>query len=329
VILPIALVAELPEVILAVLLLLWLWGTESVWVPALTKLLENIPVVGSSVASAVAGAAAGIVSWFASRAKWGIDALVQLLAAPVAWIGSVVDSVVSTAEGIAYNLAQLASQAAQLAGRVASTAASLASSVRTLVAQLAHVAATIPAIAARVARSVVDPIAASLARAIAAVHAALTVGLAAERAALTAAQGSLVKLVEYQAGLAARALASAVATLRQEWATDLKPVTAELSGVKGVTDAITAAGIIPLAIATATELAKVTTECITPTCEAITPQLDVLNALLSGVELAALAAIVAEAVRDPEAAARGTAGIVGELHGLVRDVAGPVFGVAL
>ena len=326
---PLVLVAAPIAAMAALMLYVWWATTNTIWVPALARILGQIPLISNQLNQWLYRGAAVVVGWAHDQAVAGLDALIQLIAVPVTWLGHAVDEVGNTITGVVSALVMLADRIGQLSAWASGMLTMVDLEIRSAVGSIDRARSSAIATSVAIARQLVGDAESGLHLAIASTTAALTSAIAAEHALVVATKGDLLGIIAGQADVASRALASAVATLRHDWATDLRPISADLAGVKGVTDAITAGGIITMAITTAATLAKVTEECINPTCEAIGPQVDAINALLSGVELAVLAGIVAEAIRDPRSAASGTAAVIDGIHRDVSSVAGAVLGIAI
>lgn len=313
------LAAAMPEVIPALALLMVAWALSILLIRPVAWLLGNIPVVGGHIANALYSGASAVTSWAVNLARSGVDAMIQLVSAPVARLVDFVTALVLTVETAGERIGDLARNLTVTAGALWAEANALSARIANALAATAALAAAVPGLVAEGARAVVAAALAPVQAAVAALQRALAAGLAAEAAARLAGQSQLAATVAGVQAAAAAALAGAIAAERAQTQAALATVATDVAQV--------GASVKPVALATATalvapvaaELSRLTRECIEPTCSVISPQLDTLQALLTG-ELVILAGLfLEEAIRDPEGTAREVAGAVDTVY---RDAVG-------
>ena len=321
--LPLVLAAGLPEIFAAVALLLIAWALGILLVKPVAFLLGKIPVVGGQIANALGTGAADVTDWALTWAKHGIDAFVQVVSAPVVALVGFVTELVATVFATASRLLDLFAQVATVTAWAGAQLRALWAQLTTLSHSVATGLLAVPGIARSIAAALVSAAVTTLRQAIAAVSAALSAGLAAERAALQAAQGNAAKALAAQAAVLAAAIAAGDAAVHRAVAADVRAVQGEVTQLGNLVRPIVASGVVATAAATAAELELLRRTCIEPSCSVISPQLPVLQALMDGTLLVLLGVAVEEAIRDPEGAAKATAGLASTIH---RDAAG-LFGL--
>src|SRR5206468_12366075 len=98
---PIFFATPMAPVFVAVAVMLLAWAVTTLLQRPLVFLLQNIPVVGYSIAAAVGNAIGSVIEWALSWAKAAVAPLVELVAVPVQAVADFVLSLASTAEVIA------------------------------------------------------------------------------------------------------------------------------------------------------------------------------------------------------------------------------------
>lgn len=350
-VLPLILGVSLAEWVAAFVIMILLWASSELLVKPLTIILSRLPVIGGAVADAVRQGGSVVVDWAAGWIKTAGGPMVEVLAAPVARFVDVILNLVTTVETIVGHfdvivswawgrIQDVANFADTIWARVGALGVSLAASAARLASLSAEVAGivagTIPRAIAAVlaqaettARYLVDLTAVVLS---AAIHTALATALAAvaaESAALTAARGDLLKLIAGQGAVLTAAIAAAVATVRAEVGVQVRTLERDIADLHVAVDPLAAAGVLTLISTLTTELDTMRRECVDPVCNVLTPSLGALSGLAEMGTLLAVLELAGAAIRDPQGTADDVAGGVAAVHGLVRDVAGPVLGVAV
>jgi hypothetical protein len=326
---PIALAAVPVDVVISLAVLLFLYAFRAVIVKAFAWILGEIPVVGGNLAERLNAGADIVVGWAESWAKWGINAMVQIIAVPVGWLGAIVGGVVNLAEGIVANLATLFGLAAAGLDRLISTASLLAGQVVTVAAHLAALAASIAGSIASIASALIAR-AVELVRAeVASVLALAEAGIARVAALVGSVEAALAaRIAAAVAGLTA-SLAAAVGALQLQLGHDVQAIDGELAkltaGVGQLAGLLPLIGVVPIVL----ELTDIAEECIIPNCKVQGPQLGVLQDLMAMATLLAVGELVGEAVRNPAGAAGEVAAIAGDVEGAARDLFGAFAGVTL
>jgi hypothetical protein len=314
----------------------------------LVAILSLIPLIGGQIAGAVdrgiSGMIYGLNAW-ANSLAWPV---IQLIMAPVAVAVAFTTTTVATIE---YTMDQLVVVARTAAGQIGQLATSVnlalhqsAQAIAQLAGQAAQLvnlgnslnwlrATFIPAsiagalaAAQHFARQLVTAETTARAQAIAATDARVAAGLGAEgQARLAGDQAGAAALASATSMLGAAILANRAA---MQAYTDAQTSTLanELTQVK--TDVIpkAEARATARANAVAAELAAVRLACVTPLCNIWGNQFGLLQALMTGAELAAVLGLVAYAVRDPEGAAGSIAGAAGGFHAMGSGLLSPVLG---
>lgn len=347
--LPLVLAAALPEVCLAISLLLLLYAANTFFAKPLTAILSQIPVVGGAAAGAVAKGIGWVIGMADDWARWSVGAMVELIHVPVQGVVNAITAIVSTVEAVAAYLPHLVAAlqagiaaARALAANAASVAVSATTGALVALARIASLSATVAgiiagtiphAIAAAVAvaeaftRSALGSLQATLTTLVHAGDAALRALIAGEAAALAAAKGDLLHLIAAQGAVLTNAVAQGIAGLRHDVDIQVGSLEREIGDLRTIVQPIAAAGVVTAIAAIEAEVTMLRRTCIDPTCSVITPQLGVLNALLDGAMLLAVLGAAGEAIRDPEGAARATAGVVDHVHSLVSDIVSGPLGV--
>lgn len=350
-VLPIALAALLPEVMVAVALLLLLYAADTFFAKPLTAILSQIPIIGAAAARAVASGVAWVISVADDWARWSVGAVVELVHVPVLVVVNVITGIVSTIETIGAYLPRLEGAIRDTIGNVSARVGSILAAVQSVALSVVAVASqaastaatvagiiagTIPhAIAAAVAaaeaftRSLVGSVETVLRDLLHAAQAAMAAAVAAETAVRAAADGDLLRLIQGQAAVLTAALAEGIGTLRGELHGQVGALEREIEGLHSIVDPIVAAAPIAAIAAIETEIDLMRRTCVDPICGVMTPQLGVLEALLDGAMLLSVIALAGEAIRDPEGTAAATAGVIGTVHGMVADLIDGPLGVAV
>lgn len=307
---PILLAAALPELFPAIALLLLVFAALIVVRKPLVALLSMIPAIGGSIADAVSSGLQAVIDWALSWAHQGLSSLVQLVWTPIQGVVTWAYGVVSALEALATFVASLPAEIASVTSWAAARFASLVASLAALVSRVTAVAATIPTIARSIATALVDALNSELRAVISSVRAALAAAISA--AALAAAQevAALRAWAVAQLLGLSTTLSATVATLGHVTGIELPDIRGQLAHLAEGLGLLTAANLISRLLSLERTVATTIEECVTPTCNVIGPQLGVLQALMDIGLLLAVGELVGEAVRDPEGAAKATAGAV-------------------
>lgn len=324
---PIALLATQPEFWVAVALLLLAYAALTLFRKPLETLLGSIPYFGGQIVAAIESGLSTVTNWALQWARTGVDAVVQVVWVPIYNLAALILAVAAFAGVAAGYLAALPGTIARLSYNLTVDIQALATRAIATTAAIASLVASLPSRIAAVASALDAKVAAGAAALVASARAALTAAITAAVAPVARALTALDARVT--AGLAALTSVVAADVVRLEGVigTDVRGLQGELAGLHSLVDPLVAAGLLTLVPALAQELTKTIEECVTPTCNVTTPQLDVLNALLSGATLALAGAAVAEAVANPEAAARETAGLLSGIEGAATGLATTFAGI--
>jgi hypothetical protein len=323
---PIVLAAAFPELFPAIALLLLVFAALIVVRKPLVALLSMIPAIGGTVADAVSNGLQAVIDWALYWAHQGLDPLVQLVWTPIQAVIGWAAGVVSALEALASFVSMIPSDVASVAAWAGSRITALVSSLASLASRVTAVAASIPTIARTVAAKLVGSLNTELRAVISSVRAALAAAVSA--VALQAAQevAALRAWAVVQVLGLSTALSAAVATLGHVTGVELPDIRGQLARLAEGLGLLTAANLIGRLLTLERTVATTIEECVTPTCNVIGPQLGVLQALMDIGLLLAVGELVGEAVRDPEGAAKATAGaisgVAGAASGLVQEFAG-------
>lgn len=319
---PVALAFGVADVVAAFAVLLVVWACSVLLVRPLTWLLSSLPVIGSEVADRLSRGMDAVVNWAADWAKGAVGAMVAIISVPVTWVGQVIANVVGFAGDVVGNLLSLVGKAATLAAEVVHNAAYATGQLIALGAKLVALAASVPGIAADVARSLIATAEKVLRTAIAAVSAALAAAVAAEQALIARVKGDLLSLIAGQVGVVVSAMAALAQTLRAEWATDLKPIEAELGHIGQVLAPVLALDLALVIPRILTDIQTMRRDCVDPLCGVLSPILGTISAVGDVATLALVGGVVGEAIANPAATAHATAGLADDIHGLAADLFG-------
>lgn len=334
---PILLAAPFSQVFFAIALLLLAWAITVLIQKPLVFLLEHVPVIGGSIASAVSDVIGNVIHWATDWAGKAVQPFVALVAVPINALLDLVSSLSALADTIQTALARVASVAAGEVGRVADRIASAVAQLGSLVNLVAAARTAIATLFDRLGTLVTVT---------------LPGAIAAARAAILATVGHLLDALETElraviAGVRTWALAAIAAALTplqaalealRGWvsamvAAVVNPIAAELDQLgRALGDAIGGilarlailekllpllaliplVGIIPRVI---DDFLRTKRECVDPTCSLLGDLLGGLGPvgeLLSG---SVLIFLVSQAIEDPDGTAQEVAGWSDELRG--------------
>lgn len=312
------------DVVEVLVILMVAWFASLLLIKPLTWLISQVPVVGQQIAQALENGVGAMEQWMQQQAKNSLAPLVAIVSAPVHWLQSVIGQAVTAAESIVAQLVAMVQSVLQLAARVSLALSNIAGELGSLAARIAALWSALATTAYRVASALIAVAESRLRALIAGVSASIPVLDRILRAVIASEVAKVVSLITATDHALRLLLATTVATLRHEWATDLAPIQRGLDVALPVTTAVTAVGVIPFVAEWATELPRIVDECVKPGCSALGPSLDWLNALNEGATLAAMVALMSAATNDPE----GTAGtIVGAVNGVDRALSGILGGI--
>jgi hypothetical protein len=341
----------LPEVWIAIAVLLLVWAIIYIFQKPISVVLGSIPAIGGQLADAFAKGIGVVVAWATEWAAHAVRPLVEVIAVPVQWFASILTGITTTAEAIVQAIVDTAHQAASTATYIINRVYALAATVADLAAQVPKLAAKVVDAVGDIARIVAVTIPAAIATAVhravvaagelvdAAVR-ALERGIDALRSWAVAQVANLARGLDALRAWASAAIAYAVAVAVQplQWGLGnlgdaLKQLQLQVDGRLGQLTAALA-GLLALDLVRVVpriieEITRMRRECVDPTCSVIGPQLGLLQSLLQGVEITLLLAWVADAVNDPHGTAQQTAGDAGGLASMVNGIIGPDLPVRL
>lgn len=336
-------------VVIALAVLLLAWASSVFLAKPLTWLLLQLPVVGQSAAKAVGGMLDSIATWVLSWGQGAVQAMVDALDFVIGSAQWLVRQLAITLSSIVNTLTKLGAWTYAHVGALAGQVATLLARVNAIAAQLATALARITALGVTVGGIIATRLPAAIASAVAqaakyadaavrqldrtlraAIAAALATAFAAITAEERARQAADAAVRAAAAAEAANAARSAAAALAQAERT----IGIEVDGLGRAIDGV-ATKIGPLAWPTVaiglttilTELETMRRACVDPTCSFMGPQLRSLELAQDVAMLAAISALVAQAARDPEAAAAETLAAVRPIDGLVRSTFGAISGI--
>ena len=314
------------DVVTALAVLIAAYAASIILIKPLTWLLGQIPVIGQNIANALANGAAAFQSWAQLNAKNAVGALVGIVSAPVYWLQTVIGQAVTTAEAIVGQVVSIVQRAEQLGRLLALSVGNLSRMIGDTAARITAVAGSIAGIASRVASAAVAVLEARVAAWLDGIR--LTIAQAIDRAHVElghAIDGVNLRIGQTELGLL-HAIDTAVAGVQSWVDVRLRPIEADVAGVKGVVDALPTVATIVGTITAVQVIERIVEDCVKPTCSGIGPSLDVLNALADGTALAAMLALVAESRRDPDGTARLVIGTAQGVEGVVSGILSPALG---
>lgn len=325
--LPLFLLSPLGQVIAAAALLLIVYATSTLLVKPLTILLSNVPVVGKAIADAITGAAKGLTDWAVSWARTGIDAIVQTIAAPVQQVQAWIGELMATIQTIVARVGELLDSVANIGHQIVNIVTWIVQQFLDVGAKIAALAASIPGTVATIAGGLIASAGEALRQLIAGIVAGINAAIASEQALITRVHGDLSAAILGQGAVLTAAIGATANTLRGEIAADLRPIEAQLGELGKALEPALAIGGLGVLVRFMTDTLTLEDSCVLPTCSALGPSRGMFEALADIGMLAAVGALVGEAVHDPEGTARATAGVVRGVEGLAGDLVGALTGV--
>lgn len=314
--------ALIPAAIVALCALLVFYGARTLFGGLLQGMASNIPLIGPTIAGAIGSildALAGLVQG-ALEGSSGI--LIDLLVAINQMIvGFIIGVVRAPALALAW-IEDLYSQVANLFVSIVGLNIQIAAEIASRVANVTGLQALIST-----AQAGVDWIVATFVPE--QVRAALAEAARYANVAVAAATAPLAAMIsQLQAALAAEiarvmAYAGAIeAQLQHEVWPAIDNLEAVNSWAIPALTSLVSANLITRLATLEADWATTLADCIIPSCSSVRPYRDMLNLLQQTVVLAALAAVIGQAVRDPEGMARTVADAADELTAIGRDTAG-------
>lgn len=325
--LPALLASSLPAAFLAAALAFILWTFRDVFGPAIARLLGAVPFIGGALANVLGSAISGVVSWATGWARTGLDGLTQLLAVPVQAVNAVVADITNGIEATAAGIVYIWSQLYNLAGAIASAGVNAAQALYQLATQ---VPALISATVAFLERWASNAIAVAVAPIHALVNGVTTLvhALVDQEAGVRHQEDqSILGQLAGQAVALQRSFAAAIGATAGTLTGDIEGLGVKVDQLEGVLAPALAIGGLGVLVTEVTETLRFTRECGQPMCNALGNGLDAFQGLSTLALMGAVGAMVAEAVHDPEGAARVTAGAVGGIHDLAAGLLGEFAGI--
>jgi hypothetical protein len=342
---PLVLLATPQGVFVAVAIMLLVWAVFYIFRKPLAELFSRIPLLGGELARVFTDAMIAVRSMAIEWAATGVTGMVELVHAPIAWLLAVLNGVASTAEALMVYADRIGWTAAYATAVIRVRLASTVATVATLVDQVATALARIATLASRIATIVTVTIPGAIATAVSRAVAVARALVSAATVTLSSAIASLRAWTGTQLAAAAAATTTAISGV-QAWASaaivaTVTPLAGQLAqlgqAIDGFrTDVLGRLGVISTALApilalqlvrvipqVITDITTMRRVCVDPTCRVMTPQLATLDALLSGLQVTLLLALVADAVHDPVGTATESAGAAGALAGLTNSIIGP------
>lgn len=339
---PLFLSAPLAELFIAIAVLLLAWAVTALLVKPLVFLLEHVPLIGGTVAQAIADVTGNVIDWATSWAKKAVDSLVQLVAVPIKAILDLFAMLGGLADTIAAAIAQVGAVAAGAVGLVADKLHTLAVTVGGLVNNLAQAIRDIGTLFSRVAaiiataipgaiatveawarafvKGVANALEAELRAVIAAVSASIGVLIAAALAPIRALIGALPAAWQQAIAVAVQPLTLGLGALGDWVRQAVGGILARLSTLEGLLPLLALIPLVGIIPRTIDEFWRTKTKCTDPTCGLLGTLLDGVGAageLLTG---SVLIYLVTRSIDDPDGTAREVAGWADELRPLASEV---------
>lgn len=314
----------------------------------LADLVRGVPIVGRDLANAILGGLGMVSNWALGWAQSAVFTVVELLSVPVRVVHDAIQWAALTVDTIAAAINKVAQVAAgqvgtlarrvntaigqigTLAGRVAAAAAAAASGIslanwlRSVFIPQQRAAAVSQSAGYTNTRVAAETTARG--RAIDDVRVATGRAIDGEAGARARADQALAGAAAATAAELARKIAAAEAGARGYTNTQVGSVSQQLAHLRDVALPTAVAGALAATATVAQNLAQVRTRCVDPMCGTWGRQVSLVQALMSGAELALVMALVGQAVRDPEGTAAGMAGAADLMHGMGSALLSPIIG---
>lgn len=339
---PVFVTVPIAQLFVAIAVLLLAWAVTTLLVKPLVTLLEHVPLIGGTIAQAIADVTGTVIDWATSWAKGAVGGLVQLVAAPIRAILDLFAMLGSLGDTIANAIAQVGAVAAGAVGLVADRLASLVSQVAGIAKSVAAAAANIGTLFSRVAAIVataipgaietvqawarsfvhglVNALEAELRAVIAAVSASIGLLIAAALAPIQALIRALPAAWQAAIAVAVQPLTLGLGALGDWVRQAVGGILARLSTLEGLLPLLALIPLIGIIPRTIDEFWRTKTKCVDPTCGLLGDLLGGLGAageLLTG---SVLIYLVTRSIDDPEGTAQEVHGWAPELRGLASEV---------
>lgn len=325
--LPALLASSLPAAFLAAALAMILWTFRDVFGPAIAKLLGAVPIVGGFLASTLGSALQGVVNWATGWAQTGLGALTQLVSVPIQAINATVSAITDAIETAAAGVVALWNAVSNLAGAIASAGVNAAQALYGLATQ---VPAAIAASVSFVQRWAQNAIAVAIAPVHALVNGLTTLAHALvtqEAATRNAADQSILGQVANQGVALERSFAQAIGATAGTLSGDIEGLGVKVGQLEGIVAPALAIGGLGVLVSEVTQTLRFVENCGQPMCDSLGQGLGAFQSLANLAMLGIVGAAVAEAVHDPEGAARSTAELVGGMESIVGGLLGEFAGI--
>lgn len=316
------------DVIDVLVLLMVAYFATILLIKPLTWLLGQIPIIGEQIAKALNDGANAFMTWMQDNVKNSLAALVALVSAPVKWLSDVVSQTVAVAEAIVAQVVSVIQQVEATASNLSNWIASVKSTVANLLQLITNLQVSIAKVIDTVIPNAIAALRAIVANWIDSLRKAIAQAIDAAHVELGHAIDNVMSHIGSEVAKLYHAIDNAIKVV-EAWVNDrLRPIEKEIGDIGKVVWALPAVATIVGTIEAVKTIEVTIEECVVPTCNGLGSSFDILEQLANGAMLAAVMAVTAEAINDPQAGARTMAGIAGELHGMVDAVLSPV-GISL
>lgn len=339
---PVAL-AALPELVIALVLILLIWAGRALFGGMLSSLASRIPLIGSVLSTAIDAIVSDAVNLARDAAQTAISGALGLILAPVYWVEHILadiwDTFDAVAQVIAYITGTLISMAVNIAVAEARTLVALAvRQVETLIDQIYAIVqgefravyATLDQVEASLVafiRAEISAVESELEQAIAAETAFVVDvehALASEISAAIAAETAFVQQVEADAISYTQA---AVSALEGTITADTSAITSwvidqvtSLSTAIDLVQTLTVSLTIGAVQAVEADLGKLKAECTDNLCSGTGALASLLNQLASAGWIGMLLAYAAWGASDPKDCGDATANVLGPIASGALDL---------
>jgi hypothetical protein len=341
--------AALPEVVVALVLVLILWAARSLFGGMLSSMASRIPFLGSVLATAIDAVIGDSVTAAESLARSGIAAVEGWILGPVFWFEHILADIWDTFDVLRQVVAYITGTLIQLAVNIAVTEAraliaravaqleALINSVYTITqVEFRQVYATLNAVERTLEAYIAAEFAAAEAYTTRAIEAETAYVNAIEHALqseITSAITAETAFVEAEFKAAIDYTASTAAAIETTIITDTSAITAWVSeqilSLTGAIDLVQAASVaftIASVKAVETDLGNLKADCTDNLCSGVGGLASLLNQIFDTAALGALVAYAAWMGTDPQGAGHATADVLGPIAGGAVDAAHAAIG---
>jgi hypothetical protein len=341
--------ASLPELIIALVLMLILWGARALFGGMISSLASRIPLLGSVVATLADAVISDSIRAAQVLAQEAIGKAEGLILGPVFWFEHLIASIWDTLDALRAMLAYVARVMIQQGVAIAIAEARVLiarseSAIMTAVnadfaylrGEIAQVYATITTVEHALEAYTQELVAAAEAyttRAIAAETAYVTAGLQAAQSEITTAIAAQSAYITAETDASIAYTRAAIASLEGAITADTSAITAWVTGqVVSLTAAIDMVQAATVAVtlgavrAVETDLGNLKTECTDNLCSGVGGLASLFNSLFDTAALAGLVAYAAWMGTEPQAAGHATADVVGPVASVAVDGAHAALG---